>query len=269
MECCRVLAGGEEQRKLPALPIPFDEQRWGEVTDWEAPMPGVYELETVDNTGIYVVDISQGNGLLPKGMFSYGIPYEDGKYVYFDHDYGRYVAEYEVLLHLSRCCPLDKKQELLEKALLTAILGMEEYAGYFGPYTPQHTTPWGRLARHLQVDNGIWFIQAGGVWALDVCCDLSQNLDAGVQALAKYAPGLNTDANGDLYWELEDCAPAVWELLDLRPALETFITSVDDLQCCLCELFPQYVSYYNKGVEDFDMVTKKSGASIRFLKLPI
>lgn len=269
MKDCKVLAG-QGQKTLPPLPVPFDEQRWGEVIDWEAPMPGVYKLETEYNSGIYVVDKFQGDGLLPQGMFPHGIPYENGKYVYFDYDHGRYVVEYEVLLYLSRHCIPDKKQAFIEEALSTAILGMEKYAAYFGPYTPQHTTPWGRLARHIQVDKGVWFIQAGGVWALDVCCDLSPELDASVRALAKCAPGLSADdANGDLYWELEDCAPAVWELLDRRPALETFITSEDDLKCCLCELFPQYVSYYNKGVEDFDMVTKKSGASIRFLKLPI
>lgn len=142
MANCKVLAGGEEPPKLPPLPVPFDEQAWGAVKEWEAPMPGVYKLETEEDTGIYVVDRSQGACLLPEGIFQYGIPYEDGKYVYFDYDHGRYVVEYEVLLYLSRHCEFDDQQTLIEKAQLDASFGAENYAGYFGPYTPQLTTPW-------------------------------------------------------------------------------------------------------------------------------
>lgn len=260
---------GPGHMELPPLPVPFDEQAWGTVTAWEVPMPGVYKLETEKGTGIYVVDRSQGISLLPEGVFSYGIPYEHGKYIYFDYDHGRYVVEYEVLISLAMHSRPEERQTLLENALSAAILGAEDYAAYFGPYTPQHTTPWGRMARRIQADSGVWFIQAGGVWALDVCSALRPALNDSVRALGRSAPGLDWDADGDLYWALEDCAPAVWELLERRPGLVAFLTSEDDLQYCLCELFPHYVRQYNEGQSSGGRITKKDGASIQFLKLPI
>lgn len=100
---------------------------------------------------------------------------------------------------------------------------------------------------------------------MDVCCDLCQDLNGSVRALGKYAPGLDPDVT-DQFWELEDCAPAIWELLERRPGLGSFITSVDDLQYCLKELFPQYMRQFSgdQNGESFP----KDGASIRFLDLP-
>ena len=265
-----VVQGVRNLVEIPPLPIPFNDSKWGKVIDWSAPIPGVYRLVTERDTGKYVVDRTSKASLIPESVFSYGESYEDGRYVYFDSDSGRYVLEYELALYQSNHCLPEKRQTFIEDALTAALLGAVQYPEYFGELTPQHRTPWGRLARYIKVDNGAWFIQAGGTWALDVSCEHCVELNEEVRATSKSVSGTRTiDSTEDMYWELEDCAPAVWELLEYCPGLNGFLTSINDLFCCLCEIFPAYVQKYNEPQDNPIKITKREGSSITFLKLPI
>lgn len=243
-------------------PIPFNETKWGMLQSWELAVPGVYKIITEVDDCLYVVDRACPNCAVSAEIDQYGV--KDGTLTYFDYDNGRYVIQYEILLY-QYCRGTERARRSLQQELLEiALYGMEKYPGYFGEWTPQHETPWGRLTRYIKAGNGIWFIQAKGHRALALNYVLYTTLSSYAKKFAKGNPGIDPDFTyEDMYWPLEDCAPVVYELLrDGHDELEQFITSRDDLETCLYRLFPDFAAQDNQ-------ITEKAGASIHFLKLPI
>ena len=252
---------GSPRRKLVwakegiALPFPFDTERWGQVTCWEEIIPGVHEMQAREH--IIVVDRELTAGVLPAPALAYGIPYANGKLEYFDRDCGLQIIEYEALQAKLKMCSDNERNDLLEELATKYNYGAWRHPYYFGPWVPQRQTPGGVRTRYRTIAQGIWFVQAGGTWYFSLNQVFYEMLNDVALSYAKGNRGVYPHLTGeDLYWELKDCAVAIYRLLLLLDEQDGFnelnacITSMDDLKCCLWENFPDYVQANNAECDE-------------------
>ena len=274
-----------------SIPFAFDTAEWGNVLWWEEVGEGIgiYELETDRDGGIYIVDKVKCAGIISNTAFKYGIPFADEQFVFFDYDNGRFVLLYELYQYQLAICTVEEKKDLEQQIMQTRAYGAEHFGSYFGPWVPQQITPWGqRKPEYIEAGPGIWFVQVGEKWYFSICTVLYESLEDHVKIDAKGNRGTYPYFTcEDLYWTLEDCAPVIHALLEQAHDLNRFITSKDDLMCCLCECFPAYALIFNSGIQSLikaqkegrpdmdvsdleaELITNKRCANKCFLNLPI
>lgn len=255
------------------FPIPFDNIRWGKPLWWKERIPGVYEFETDHDAGLLVVDKTKVNCRFTEHVLNYGISYHDNMYVYFDYDNGRDILSYEILLFLLSKKGLGNNKDLLDEIMLNSLYGAEKYPIYFGEWTPQTLTPWGRRSRYITFSPGIWFVQSvSGVWSLSLNYVQYSSLSTDLWTLALGNPGVYPEFTfDDLFWSLDNCAPVILCLLSLGyDELKNIITSVNDLMCYLHLKFPDYLQkHLNNTNEDITWIFPQAEENCQqFLRFP-
>ena len=269
------------------VPFPFDEAEWGKILWWEEVVEGIgiYELETDRDAGIYIADKAKCANIVSDTALQYGTPYAGGQFFYFGYENGRFVLLYELYQYRLNICTEEDKKDLEQEIMQTRAYGAEHFSSYFGAWKPQQLTPWGpRKTDYIEVDPGVWFVQVGEKWYFSIYTVHFDALEDYAKASAKGNRGSYPYFTcEDMYWELEDCAPAIHALLEQVPRLNRFITSVDDLMCFLCERFPAYALIVNAGIQSLiqdkkqrnpnadvskleaERITNKRGATSNFL----
>lgn len=200
---------------------------------------------------IYQVVALNGEGLMVKaddaeetlGRALFQGKGKDG-YIHFEKDsVGEQAAAYE----------------LINKNLITDPEALEEYGTpeeieadgrflnpeYFGGLPEPEKTPWGELTEKTPVDNGVFFLSAGGRTGLAV------HQTAAEFAMSDYASREYNEQEGEYrFYDLDNgAAVAIFELSATRSAVLDLITSWESLMHTLTTQFPAYTDFWNHETE--------------------
>ena len=219
----------------------------GEIHIWEEECPGVLYLSvlpTIDCGGEYYAvtehaPISQevramGRRLGDAPVLVCQIGAEDGAWA---------AVEYEILRYKTmHGLPLPERTSLRDSALY----GAELRPDYFGAYPVPFLTPWGYTLRNRLLDNGVYWIETEQCMEVLAVCypvwdgDLSDGLQKVGQRLEMEGE------QGYIYFLKESACIAVWELLQIHPALiSTGLIRKPELMNAIWEYQPDYALGYN------------------------
>lgn len=251
MEQC--FSNGTEIR----FPYHLDEVEWGEIRHVEVECPGVFYLGTQPVDGhlfgreMYAVTPEAIHTIVSDEALRYGVV-SGGVYLF---EYGVERSGYELICYeiyryrVKKGIPVEQGTDSLYCA---AVYAAEQYPEYFGGLLPPRHTPFGLTVRIKKVAEGLYFLETDRCqWVLAAAypvwqCDLSPAVQK-LGTFCKYDEQTGVQEAKYLFFEESCCAPAIYELLDLKEyqGLSDYITSRTALETEMFSRFPNYTIQHN------------------------
>ena len=234
------------------------EDELGTVVLFEQIALGVYEAATkLDEEAIgfpndyYLVELD--SPIISEKAKTYGKPLgDDTGIVLFDIDDetgGRFIIDYELALYrLKAGIQQDNESSVHE----LATFGREHHPEYFGEYPVPTVTPWGYIARHKKIENGIYWIETDvGQNVLSLSypfwnCELTEAAKVyGKHTQDDIEKGIDNCLGNLFFLQADACIP-IFELLLLRPQwMESGMIDRPALMNAIWELHSEYAISYN------------------------
>lgn len=252
---------------MPPLPISISKTKYGIPYKWEEKSPGVYYVQSYfDDSRPYFKDTFRfagkeyfvlaedySGGVISQKALESGDKYQ-GNY-YFEVLKGGYVIRYELLRHEAEHATGERLQYLEKSMKHQAHFGAGECPEYFGAWQAPRDTPWGPVDKVKQVNKGVWFVKVQDTWYLSTIRAFFAHMD---NLAIKLCHG---DGDQHRFWELEDCAPAVYDLNRNGNCMEIvgYVTGWRDVLRCLRFKYPDFVEAERS---EFIMLVKQQYRSV-------
>lgn len=207
------------------LPLPINEEIWGEIIYMEMYAPELWFMEAALNPegpsrgadGFYAIPKNYSGSVISPEALKYGELM--GDVLYFDYDHGKLILDYE-LLRAGRQISAKRRnglQSTLDNSLKDiAAVGSEMYPEYFGPMAIPQETPLGPVTRCKPIQNGVYLVEAGARWMIALSYPVWDDLCFDTLALALWNTGGEkwaAQSCGAAFFPKEKWAAAVYDLL--------------------------------------------------------
>ena len=236
---------------MPPLPIKIAQEKYGIPYEWREKSPGVYYIQSYFEDSrpyredifrcagmeYYVLAEDYNGGVISQKALESGDKYQ-GNY-YFEVEKSGYVIRYELLRHEAEHATGERLEYLEKDMKHQAHYGAEECPEYFGAWEAPRESPWGPVDKVKQVNKGVWFVKVQDTWYLSTVYAYFAEMDYLAIELSK---GDGADYQ-HRFWELEDCAPAIYDLnrYDKCFGIVPYVKSWRGVLRCIRSKYPDYV----------------------------